>query len=53
MAIKKSQIEKWIVAQKKHRLSDTHVQMARVMGTYKLCKVQVTNLNQILKYLYF
>ena len=29
MAIKKSQIEKWIVAQKKHRLSDTHVQMAR------------------------
>ena len=32
MAIKKSQIEKWIVAQKKHRLSDTHVQMTRELG---------------------
>ena len=32
MAIKKSRIEKWIVAQKKHRLSDTHVQMARELG---------------------
>ena len=32
MAIKKSQIEKWIVPQKKHRLSDTHVQMARELG---------------------
>lgn len=32
MAIKKSQIEKWIVAQKKHRLSDTHVQMACELG---------------------
>ena len=32
MAIKKSQIEKWIVAQKRHRLSDTHVQMARELG---------------------
>ena len=32
MAIKNSQIEKWIVAQKKHRLSDTHVQMARELG---------------------
>lgn len=32
MAIKKSQIEKWIVSQKKHRLSDTHVQMARELG---------------------
>lgn len=32
MAIKKSQIEKWIVVQKKHRLSDTHVQMARELG---------------------
>ena len=32
MAIKKAQIEKWIVAQKKHRLSDTHVQMARELG---------------------
>lgn len=32
MAIKKSLIEKWIAAQKKHRLSDTHVQMARELG---------------------
>ena len=32
MAIKKSQIEKWIVAQKNHRLSDTHVQKARELG---------------------
>lgn len=32
MAIKKSQIEKWIAAQRKHRLSDTHVQMARKLG---------------------
>ena len=32
MAIKKSQIEKWIAAQRKHRLSDTHVQMARELG---------------------
>lgn len=32
MTIKKSQIEKWIAAQKRHRLSDTHVQMARELG---------------------
>ena len=32
MAIKKSQIEKWIVAQKKPRLSDTHVQMSRELA---------------------
>ena len=32
MATNKSQIEKWITAQKKHRLSDTHVQMARELG---------------------
>ena len=32
MAIKKSQIEKWIVTQKKHRLSDRQVQMARELG---------------------
>lgn len=32
MTIKKSQIEKWIAAQKGHRLSDTHVQMARELG---------------------
>ena len=29
MAVK---IEKWVVAQKKHRLSDRHVQMARELG---------------------
>jgi hypothetical protein len=27
-----SNIEKWIVAQKKHRISDKHVQMARELG---------------------
>ena len=32
MTIKKSQIEKWIAAQKRLRLSDTHVQMARELG---------------------
>ena len=32
MTIKKSQIEKWIAAQKRHRLSDPHVQMARELG---------------------
>ena len=32
MAIKKKKKKKWIVAQKKHRLSDTHVQMARELG---------------------
>ena len=32
MTIKKSQIEKWIAAQKRQRLSDTHVQMARELG---------------------
>ena len=53
MAVTKAILEKWMVAQKRHRLSDKQVQMARVMETYKLCKVQATNLNQILKYLYF
>ena len=32
MATNKSQIEKWITVQKKHRLSDIHVQMARELG---------------------
>ena len=32
MAIKKSQLEKWIDAIKRTRLSDTHVQMARELG---------------------
>ena len=32
MSTNKSQIEKWITAQKKHRLSDVHVQMARELG---------------------
>lgn len=29
MSVKKAILEKWVVAQKKHRLSDKHVQMAR------------------------
>lgn len=31
MAMNKSQIEKWIIAQKRHRLSDPRIQMPRVM----------------------
>lgn len=32
MAVKKAILEKWLVAQKKYRLSDKHVQMARELG---------------------
>ena len=32
MSVKKAILEKWVVAQKKHRLSDKHVQMARELG---------------------
>lgn len=32
MSIKKAILEKWMVAQRKHRLSDRHVQMARELG---------------------
>lgn len=32
MAVKKAILEKWMVAQKKHRLSDRYVQMARELG---------------------
>jgi len=32
MAVKKAILEKWMVAQKKHRLSDKHVQMGRELG---------------------
>lgn len=32
MAVKKAILEKWMVVQKKHRLSDKHVQMARELG---------------------
>ena len=32
MAITKAILEKWIVAQKRHRLSDIQVQMARELG---------------------
>lgn len=32
MAVKKAILEKWMVAQKRHRLSDKHVQMARELG---------------------
>lgn len=38
MAVK---LEKWLVAKKKHRLSDKHIQMARELGLnpYKLGKI--------------
>jgi hypothetical protein len=38
-------LEKWIVAQKKHKLSDKHVQMARELGlnTDKLGKIDNPN----------
>lgn len=32
MAVTKAILEKWMVAQKRHRLSDRHVQMARELG---------------------
>lgn len=32
MGIKKAVLEKWVVAQKRHHLSDKHVQMARELG---------------------
>lgn len=32
MSTKKTVLEKWVVAQKRHRLSDKHVQMARELG---------------------
>ncbi|MEI3469676.1 MAG: hypothetical protein V8Q76_13895 [Bacteroides intestinalis] len=32
MGVKKAILEKWMVAQKKHRLSDKHVQMGRELG---------------------
>lgn len=32
MAMNKSQIGKWIIAQKRHRLSDAHIQMAWELG---------------------
>ena len=32
MSVKKAILDKWVVAQKKHRLSDKHVQMARELG---------------------
>lgn len=32
MGVKKAVLEKWAVAQKRHRLSDKHVQMARELG---------------------
>ena len=32
MGVKKAILEKWVVAQKKHRLLDKHVQMARELG---------------------
>ena len=32
MGVKKAILEKWVVVQKKHHLSDKHVQMARELG---------------------
>ena len=32
MAVTKAILEKWMVAQKRHRLSDKQVQMARELG---------------------
>lgn len=32
MAVTKAILEKWMAAQKRHRLSDRHVQMARELG---------------------
>ena len=32
MGVKKAILEKWMVAQKKHHLSDKHVQMGRELG---------------------
>lgn len=32
MGVKKAILEKWVVAQKKHHLSDKHVQMGRELG---------------------
>ena len=32
MAVTKAILEKWMAAQKRHRLSDKHVQMARELG---------------------
>lgn len=32
MSVKKAILEKWVVAQKKHHLSDKHVQMGRELG---------------------
>lgn len=32
MAVTKAILEKWLVAQKRHRLSDRQVQMARELG---------------------
>lgn len=32
MSVKKAILEKWVIAQKRHHLSDKHVQMARELG---------------------
>lgn len=44
MSVKKAILEKWVVAQKKHHLSDKHVQMARELGLNpdKLGKIETT-----------
>lgn len=43
MAETKAILAKWMVAQKRHHLSDKQVQMVCVTETHKLCKVKATN----------
>ena len=62
MAVTKAIVEKWIVAQKRHRLSDKQVQMARELGLNpdKLGKIDnhkqepwKTSLPQFIENIYF
>lgn len=62
MAVTKAILEKWIVAQKRHRLSDKQVQMARELGLNpdKLGKIDnnkqepwKTPLPQFIEHIYF
>ena len=43
MAVTKAILEKWMVAQKRHRLSDKQVQMARELGLTYACLALVVN----------
>lgn len=46
MAANKSQLEKWLAAQKRHHLSDRQVQMARDLGLNPDKLVKIDNHNQ-------